>query len=295
MIRRPTRSRRRRRRGIGGAGSTGAPTREPARSAAARGPLALLAHQVRFDVLASMRNPRARFFTFFFPILLLVIFAGVFGNGTTVVDGVRVELDRFYVPGILAMSIVGAAYGGLVMSVTSARESGVLKRRRATPVAPGLLVAGQALSTLTTAAITSTLLLVVAKLGYGVGIPAAGLTAIAGTVIVGSLAFAALGYAVSGLVGSADAAQPIAQLTTMPLYFISGVWIPNDNLPHALRTIASIFPIEHLAAAAHRASVHASWAAAVSPRDLGVLAVWAVAGCALAAHRFSWLPSTATA
>ena len=28
----------------------------------------------------SLRNPRARFFTFFFPILLLVIFAGVFGT-----------------------------------------------------------------------------------------------------------------------------------------------------------------------------------------------------------------------
>ena len=40
--------------------------------AAARGPLALLVHQVRYDLRASLRNPRARFFTFFFPILLLV-------------------------------------------------------------------------------------------------------------------------------------------------------------------------------------------------------------------------------
>jgi hypothetical protein len=43
----------------------------------------LLAHQVRYDVRASLRNPRARFFTFFFPVVLLVIFTGVFGHGTT--------------------------------------------------------------------------------------------------------------------------------------------------------------------------------------------------------------------
>ncbi len=68
-------------------------------SAASRGPLALLAHQARFELLASFRNPRARFFTFFFPVLLLVIFAGLFGHGTTTVDGVKVHTARFFVPG----------------------------------------------------------------------------------------------------------------------------------------------------------------------------------------------------
>jgi hypothetical protein len=49
-------------------------------SAASRGPAALLAHQVHYDVRASLRNPRARFFTFSFPIVLLVIFTGVFAT-----------------------------------------------------------------------------------------------------------------------------------------------------------------------------------------------------------------------
>ena len=62
-------------------------------SAASRGPIALLAHQVRYDVRASLRNPRARFFTFFFPIVLLVVFTGVFGHGTTIVDGVGKKSD----------------------------------------------------------------------------------------------------------------------------------------------------------------------------------------------------------
>ena len=161
-------------------------------SAAARGTAALLLHQVRYDLLTSLRNPRARFFTFFFPIVLLVVFTGVFGSGHTVVDGVRVDLSRFYVPGILAMSIVVAAYANLVISITSLRESGVLKRRRATPVSPSLLVAGQAMATVVVALIMGTLLLLIARILYGVDMSPAGLAAMAITAVVGTLAFACI-------------------------------------------------------------------------------------------------------
>lgn len=212
-------------------------------SPASRGRLAMLLHQIRYDLLASLRNPRARFFTFMFPILLLVIFASVFGHGTTTVDGVTVKLARFYVPGILTISIITAAYGNLVVSVATARETGVLKRRRATPVPPAVLVAGQALSTLVIAMITGTLLLVIARFGYHVGIAPGALAAMACMALVGTLAFACVGYAVSGLIGSLDAAQPIVQATMMPLYFISGVWIPTQQLSGSLRSVASVFPV----------------------------------------------------
>jgi ABC-2 type transport system permease protein len=264
-------------------------------SPAARGALALLAHQVRYDLRSSLRNPRARFFTFFFPVLLLVIFASVFGHGTTVVDGVRVKLARYYVPGILAVSIINATYSNLVVSIAALRENGVLKRRRATPVPPAVLVGGQAIAALATAAITGTILLVVAKVGYGVGLAPGALVATICTGVLGALAFACVGYAVSALVGSPEAAQPVVQATILPLWFISGVFIPAANLGSTLRSIAAVFPVEHLAAGLHSASVHPAFAGAISGVDLLVLAAWALGAAALAAWRFSWLPSTATA
>jgi ABC-2 type transport system permease protein len=264
-------------------------------SAAARGPLVLLAHQVRYDLRASLRNPRARFFTFFFPILLLVVLGGVFGSGHTIVDGTRVTLSRFYVPGILSMSIVVASYAGLVISISTLRETGVLKRRRATPVPPVLLIAGQALSTVAIVAVMATVLLAIAKLAYGVGMAPGAIVAIACTAIVGTLAFACIAYAVSGLIGSPDAAQPVVQATMLPLWFISGVFIPTASLSSGLRSVASLFPVEHLAAGMHLASVNTSFTSAISPTDLLALAAWGVAAAAFAAWRFSWLPSTATA
>lgn len=264
-------------------------------SAAARGPIALLAHQVRFDLLTSLRNPRARFFTFFFPIVLLVVFTGVFGHGNTTVDGVTISLSRFYVPGILAMSIVVASYANLVISITSLRETGVLKRRRATPVSPALLVAGQALATVVVALFMGTLLLAIAQLFYGVGISAGGLAAMAITAVVGTLTFACIGYAVSILVGSPDAAQPIVQATMLPLWFISGVFIPTASLSSTLRSVGSLFPVAHIANGLHLASVHSSFSGAISGKDLLALAAWGVAAALFSAWRFNWLPSTASA
>jgi ABC-2 type transport system permease protein len=263
-------------------------------SPAARGPLALLAHEAKYNLIASWRNPRARFFTLFFPVVLMVVFGSAF-HGTTTVDGVTVDLTRFFVPSVLTLSLVTAGYASLVVSMATARESGVLKRRRATPVSPAVLVAGNALSTLVTAVGMSVLLLVIAQAGYGVGFASGALVAMACAVVVGTLAFACVGYAVSGMIGNADAAQPIVQATLLPLYFISGVWIPTDQLPSGLRHIAALFPVEHLANALHLASVHGTLSGAFAPRDLVVLAAWAVGGALFAARRFSWLPSAASA
>ena len=80
----------------------------------------------------------------------------------------------------------------------------------------------------------------------------------------------------SGLIGSPEAAQPIVQATMLPLWFISGVFIPDHNLSGGLLTIGKIFPVEHLANILHLASVNSSFAGAISGTDLLVLAAWAV-------------------
>ncbi len=267
------------------------PPREDGRSASSRGPLALVLHEALYDLKISLRNPRARFMGIFFPIVLLVVFIGVFGNHHTTVDGQSVPLKVFYVPGILAMSIVVNAYASLVILISGLRETGVLKRRRATPVPAVILVGGQALATVVTTAITATVLLVIAKLLYGVGMAAPAILAVACITLIGTLAFACIGYAVSGLVGSQDAAQPTVQMTMLPLWFISGVFIPIASLSAGLKDVADVFPVQHLANSLHLASVHSSFGSSISVTDVLVLAAWATGAAAFCAWRFSWLPA----
>ena len=76
----------------------------------------------------------------------------------------------------------------------------------------------------------------------------------------------------------------------LPLYFISGVFVPNSQLSKTLREIASVFPISHLDRALFKAFDPATKGAGISARDLIILGAWGVAGLLVALLRFSWSP-----
>jgi ABC-2 type transport system permease protein len=255
--------------------------------------MSLLAHEIRYDLLAVWRNPRARVFTLALPLILLVALVGLShgGGAHTTVGGERVALDRFFVGGIIAMSLLSSTYGSLVAIVVSQRESGGFKRLRATPVPAWVIVAGQAITTLLVAVMTEVVLLVVARVVYGIGISAQGLAIAAVAVVCGGLAFACVAYAVASLIPNVDAAQPAVQLTMLPLYFISGIWFSVDDLPDGLRKVAEVFPVEPLSHAVHLAFLSGT----LDGGDLATLAAWAIGGVIVAARRFSWLPSPAAA
>ena len=113
----------------------------------------MAAHQFRYDLRSFLRNRQSQFFTLALPVLLLVIFASVFGgHGDTVkIAGGRIDSSVSYVPAIMALGIIAAAFINLVISVTAQRETGVLKRRRVTPVSPSALIAGRSLTAVVTA------------------------------------------------------------------------------------------------------------------------------------------------
>jgi ABC-2 type transport system permease protein len=277
------RARRRRR------AETAAPRRA---EAGQRRPLHLVLHQARFELLSFMRNRQSRFFTLILPILFLVIFVSVFGNHR--VGPEQVKASTYYVPGLSALAVIAGSFVNLVISITAQREAGVLKRRRATPVPAWVLIAGRALTAIVVSLGVMTVLLLIGRFAYGVRLPAGTLPGVVITAVAGAVTFCCLGYALSTAIASADAAQPMVQAIMLPLYFISGVFIPNVNLPAWLRDVAEAFPVQHLADGLHHAFDPATHGSGIVWSDLGVLALWGAAGLAIALVRFSWTPAAAT-
>jgi ABC-2 type transport system permease protein len=253
----------------------------------------LVLHQARFDLLAFFRNRQSRFFTLVLPVLFLVIFVSVFGNNK--VGPANVKASTYYVPGLAALGVIAGSFVNLVISITAQRESGVLKRRRATPVPAWVLIAGRALTAIVVALGVMTVLLLIGRFAYGVDLPTRTLPGVILTAVLGAVTFCCLGYALSTAINSADAAQPMVQAIMLPLYFISGVFIPNINLPTWLRDIAKVFPVQHLADGLHHAFDPATTGTGIVWSDIGVLALWAVFGLTVALIRFDWMPATATA
>jgi ABC-2 type transport system permease protein len=249
-------------------------------------------HQFRYDLLAFRRNRQSRFFTIALPVLFLIIFASVFGgrHSTVRVPGGRIPTATYYVPGIITLGIIAAAFVNLVISVTAQRETGVLKRRRATPVPATAIIAGRALTATTAALFITALLLLIGWLFYGARLPARTAPALVVTIVIGAISFCCMGFALASVIRNEDAAQPITQAIILPLYFISGVFVAVTLLPRWLVHVADVFPVRHLANALLIAYNPHTSGAGFAVKDLLIVAAWGLGGAIVALRRFSWLP-----
>ena len=240
--------------------------------------LSMTAHQVRFDLRAFSRNPRARVFTLATPVILLLLLLSIFHNGTVKIAGHELILAEYYVPHIIVMGVLGAAFGNLLVTIVGKRESGSLKRRRATPVPASAIIAGDVVSSVLTALVIAAVLTLIGVLFFHVKVNAAVIGVVALLYVLSAACYSALAYAASVFVGTVEAAAPVVQLTTLPLYFLSGVFIPSTNLPAWLNDIMSYLPVRPLGVALQAAFVPATnggnrldWGAVL------VIVVWGVA------------------
>jgi ABC-2 type transport system permease protein len=263
-----------------------------AASAAMRGPAALAIHQFRYDLLAFARNGQARFFTLALPVAFLLIFATVFRDQTVPVPGGLIHTSVYYVPGIVALGIIQAAVNNLAISVTAQRENGILKRRRATPISAGVLITSRALTAATVSLVMTALLAAIGWFAYSAHIPAGHVTALVVTVLVGAASFGALGFALTTLIRGADSAQPAIAALTLPLYFISGIFLATTLLPHWLLDVAGVFPVRPFQQALLTAYNPYSSGTGLAGRDLLIMAAWGIAGLLIAIRGFRWTPQS---
>jgi ABC-2 type transport system permease protein len=251
--------------------------------------VSLLLHQLRYDQKAFWRNPASVFFTVMFPVVLFVILAVAFSGKTVNVRG-GIKATTYYVPAIIALSVIASTVQTLVMSLVIAREGGRLKRSRGTPMPPWVFIAGRIGNSIVIAAIMLVLLAAIGRAFYGVPIPWGGIPAILVTLIVGAAAFCCLGIALTAAIPSQDAAAPIVNALLFPLYFLSGVFIPENELPGGVIRFADLFPIRHFFQAFFDAYITVGGGPSISWGNLAIVAAWGVAGLLLAMRFFRWTP-----
>jgi ABC-2 type transport system permease protein len=196
----------------------------------------------------------------------------------------------YYVPGIIVFGVIAATLSNLTVTVVRYRESGIYKRRRATPVPASAVIVGRALLGVLTALAITAVLLTIGWAGFGASIPSRTAPTFVLDVIVGAVVFCCLGFALASVIRNADAAQPVVQAIILPLSFISGVFIPAGELPHWLIDVGAVFPVRAFAAALLAAYNPHTTGSGLRWGDLAVLVAWGAAGLIISIRRFSWLP-----
>jgi ABC-2 type transport system permease protein len=252
--------------------------------------LALALRQVHYQNRSFWRNPTVAFFTFLLPLVFLVILNALLGNDEGQLPGGEAELSNFYVPSMAALSIINACYTSLVMTIAIARDDGLLKRVRGTPLPGWAYLFGRIVHTTLIALLLVAIVVTFGALFYGVDVPGKTMPAFIVTVAVGAAAFSALGLALASFTPNAEAAPAVANATILPVLFVSDVFVRLDDPPRWLDILGDIFPVKHLSEACQAAFNPFETGTGFEWLDLAVVAAWGLAGAVLAVRFFSWYP-----
>ncbi len=247
----------------------------------------LLIGQFRYCTRSFWRTPVAAFFTLVFPLSFLVVICAIAGNATIDSrEGIR--LAQFLTPVFAVFGACMASFVSLALGVAYAREAGVLKRLRSTPLPPLVHIAGRVAAAVWVSLIAFVLVTVAGVAFYGVQIVWRTLPATVLTFVVGVCCFAALGLAIVSLAPTPAATQALANGGIILLAFISDVFVVA--LPQWLDTVGWFFPLKHFVNAVADTFNPYLGGSGFQWDHLAVLVAWGVVGVLVALWRFSWEP-----
>lgn len=251
--------------------------------------------QIRYQNKIFWRTPVAAFFTLVFPLMFLLVFTVIFGNDE--IPDLGVTTAQFYAPALAVFGAVSASYTNLAIGTAIARDLGILKRIRGTPLPPWVYLAGRIGSAAYLAAIAAVIMLGVGILVFGVEVYPETLPSLVVTFAVGVACWSALGMLAAAVSPSGDSAPAVTNATLLPLAFISDVFIPpGPNTPVWLDTVGNIFPLKPFVTAFQDAftpqvaATTDSWLGHMHWAELGVMVAWGVAGILLTLRLFRWEP-----
>lgn len=250
-----------------------------------------VSRQLKWEQKMYWRNPPAAAFTFALPLVFLVIIVAIHGDAKVHFGRQTAEFAQYYVPAVIAFSIVSACYTYLAFTLCMRRERGILKRARGTPLSPTVYLAAMMLSAVVVSVMVSVLVVLLGITIYGVTWHGRWLGLLVG-VGCGAVAFGALGVAVSTFVPNEDAAPAIVNFVLFPLLFISGTFTQISD-SSVLSKIAVLFPARPLIKTMVAVFNPFGTGSGLTFAHIGMLLLWGVIGLAVAVRRFRWEPQAA--
>jgi ABC-2 type transport system permease protein len=230
-----------------------------------------------------LREPLIVFFTLLFPSILVVILGSIpaFREPADSLGGGRV-IDLYVVIAI-AMCLGMLAVQATPVVLATYRERGILRRISTTPARPVALLAAQLVTSLLSAVISVTLVLIIGRVAFDVPIPAEfGSFAIAFLLCAGAVF--AVGLFIAAVVPSGKAANTVGTLLFFPLMFFAGLWAPREVMPAVIRRVADFTPLGAGERALHDVAA-GGW---INPLSLTVLVVYMLVFGLAAARLFRW-------
>ena len=232
--------------------------------------------QIRMNLLLTLRNRAALFFSFEFPLIFFFAFSlgGGGGNGQQIVSLV------------LGLGVLGSGLFGVGMRAVQDREQNILRRFKVAPIGPGEILVSGLVTVVALQVPNMAFILFLAHRFFNAPWPPQPVSLLV-FVSLGLLAFASIGGIIAALVNSMQEGILLTQLFYFPMLFLSGATIPITAMPAWLQTVAQFVPMTYFTNGLQpilrgRETLFDNLA------SVGALALTACLGTFLAAKLFRW-------
>jgi ABC-type transport system involved in cytochrome c biogenesis permease component len=232
--------------------------------------------QIRMNLLLTLRNRVALFFSYIFP-LIFFGFAGMGGGGGNGQQIVGI---------VLGLGVLGGGLFGVGIRAVQDRELNILRRFKVAPIGPGEIIVSGMVTALVLQVPNIVFMVALAHWFLGTPWPAQPVSLLV-FVSLGLLAFASLGGIIAAIVNSMQEGMLLTQLFYFPLLFLGGITFPITGFPLWLQTVAQFIPSTYFSSGL-QPILRGKETLFDNLPSAGALALTALLGTLLAAKLFRW-------
>jgi len=193
---------------------------------------------------------------------------------------------QYLTPGILGWAIATGATFAAASTLIVWRQRKLMRRLTLSPVSVPSVIGARILVSLGIALAQTVLFVVAAVLAFHLKLVGAWWMAIP-LVLAGTLAFLSIGLLAGAVTKSVEAASALTNLIVIPMAFLSGAFIPINDVPSWVQSISEVLPLRHLNDAVLDVLARGDGAVAVLPQ-LALLLGFALVIALIAVRLFRW-------
>jgi ABC-2 type transport system permease protein len=231
------------------------------------------------------REPLGLIGSIFIPLIVFVVFARMIGPGVISAAARPSWPGGAFLPVLTTVLIALTAVGSLITIVSIYREGGILKRLRATPLRPTVILSTHVIVKLLLTALTMALMYVAGRRYVPPGVQVHYLS-FATAALFATWSILSIGFVIASLVPTARFAQPLATLVLYPMLVVSGLFFPVSMLPPVLQAVSKVLPLTYAVSLLSGIWRGDAWSA--HTLDIAALVLTFLACTALSAKVFRW-------
>jgi ABC-2 type transport system permease protein len=188
-------------------------------------------------------------------------------------------------PVLASILMALSAISSLVTIISIYREGGILKRLRATPLSPTVILSAHVLVKLVFTILTLVIMILLGRRYFPPGAPVPLLSySVALTFTTWSIL--SIGFLIASVVPTARFAQPLAAVILYPMIVVSGLFFPVSALPEWMRLAAKVLPLGYAVSLLDGIWRGEGWAAHLG--EVAALTLFFVAFTAISSRMFRW-------